>query len=86
MWAAEPKLEECKRLGFSVLIFLIVYAWLLLVGKKKIPRGGEGRTRLALGKSSDCNLEQERYSDVLGNILGPLNYDWPRLAPSHSGN
>ena len=25
MWAAEPKLEERKRLGFSVLIFLVVY-------------------------------------------------------------
>ena len=29
MWAAEPKLEERKRLGFRVLIFLIVYALLL---------------------------------------------------------
>jgi ubiquinol-cytochrome c reductase cytochrome c1 subunit len=36
MWAAEPKLEERKRLGFGVLIFLFVYALLLLVVKKKI--------------------------------------------------
>jgi cytochrome c1 len=36
MWAAEPKLEERKRLGFNVLIFLIVYAGLLLLVKKKI--------------------------------------------------
>jgi cytochrome c1 len=36
MWAAEPKLEERKRLGFRVLIFLIVYAGLLLLVKKKI--------------------------------------------------
>jgi ubiquinol-cytochrome c reductase cytochrome c1 subunit len=36
MWAAEPKLEERKRLGFGVLIFLIVYAGLLLLVKKKI--------------------------------------------------
>jgi ubiquinol-cytochrome c reductase cytochrome c1 subunit len=35
-WAAEPKLEERKRLGFRVLIFLIVYAGLLLLVKKKI--------------------------------------------------
>ena len=35
MWAAEPKLDERKRLGFSVLIFLIVYALLLIVAKKK---------------------------------------------------
>jgi ubiquinol-cytochrome c reductase cytochrome c1 subunit len=36
MWAAEPKLEERKRLGFRVLIFLIVYAVMLLLVKKKI--------------------------------------------------
>jgi ubiquinol-cytochrome c reductase cytochrome c1 subunit len=36
MWAAEPKLEERKRLGFRVLVFLIVYAGMLLVVKKKI--------------------------------------------------
>jgi ubiquinol-cytochrome c reductase cytochrome c1 subunit len=36
MWAAEPKLEERKRLGFGVLIFLSIYALLLLAVKKKI--------------------------------------------------
>ena len=36
MWAAEPKLEERKRLGFSVLIFLIVYAGCCFFVKKKI--------------------------------------------------
>ena len=36
MWAAEPKLEERKRLGFRVLIFLIVYAGMLLLVKKTI--------------------------------------------------
>ncbi|HEY8031374.1 MAG TPA: cytochrome c1 [Methylocella sp.] len=35
-WAAEPKLDERKRLGFRVLVFLIVYAGLLLLLKKKI--------------------------------------------------
>ncbi len=40
MWAAEPKLEERKRLGLSVLIFLIVYALLLLLVKKKILTAG----------------------------------------------
>ena len=35
IWAVEPKLDERKRLGFSVLIFLIVYALLLIVAKKK---------------------------------------------------
>ena len=36
MWAAEPKLEQRKRLGFRVLIFLVVYGGLLLLVKKKI--------------------------------------------------
>ena len=36
MWAAEPKLEERKRLGMRVLIFLIVYAGMLLLVKTKI--------------------------------------------------
>jgi cytochrome c1 len=35
-WAAEPKLEERKRLGFRVLIFLTLYAGMLLLVKKKI--------------------------------------------------
>jgi ubiquinol-cytochrome c reductase cytochrome c1 subunit len=36
MWASEPKLEERKRLGMSVLGFLSIYALLLFAAKKKI--------------------------------------------------
>lgn len=36
MWAAEPKLEERKRLGFRVLIYLGVFAGLLYLVKRKI--------------------------------------------------
>jgi cytochrome c1 len=36
MWAAEPKLEERKRLGFGVLIFLSIYALLFFAAKSKI--------------------------------------------------
>jgi cytochrome c1 len=36
MWAAEPKLEERKQLGFRVIIFLIVLAGLLYYTKKKV--------------------------------------------------
>jgi hypothetical protein len=72
MWAAEPKLEDRKRLGFRVLNFLIVYAGFLRLVKKKIWSRAKGRTRLALGRSSDGSLEQTRYSDVLGNTLGML--------------
>jgi cytochrome c1 len=36
MWAAEPKLEERKQLGFRVMVFLIVFAVLLGLTKKKI--------------------------------------------------
>jgi ubiquinol-cytochrome c reductase cytochrome b/c1 subunit len=36
MWAAEPKLDERKRLGFQVMIYLIVLAGLLYFTKKKL--------------------------------------------------
>jgi cytochrome c1 len=36
MWAAEPKLDQRKRLGFQVMIFLIVFAGLLYFTKKKV--------------------------------------------------
>ena len=36
MWAAEPHLEVRKRLGFQVMIFLIVFSGLLYVTKKKV--------------------------------------------------
>jgi len=36
MWAAEPKLEERKQLGFRVMIFLLVFASLLYFTKKKV--------------------------------------------------
>jgi cytochrome c1 len=36
MWTAEPKLEERKRTGFRVVIFLILFAGLLYYTKKKV--------------------------------------------------
>lgn len=36
MWAAEPKLEQRKAMGFRVTIFLIVFATLLFFVKKRI--------------------------------------------------
>ncbi|MCC2096395.1 MAG: cytochrome c1, partial [Hyphomicrobiales bacterium] len=36
MWAAEPKLEERKRTGFNVMIFLFVFAGLMFFTKKKV--------------------------------------------------
>ncbi|MDF2996517.1 MAG: cytochrome c1 [Xanthobacteraceae bacterium] len=36
MWLAEPHLEERKRLGFQVMLFLIVFAGLLYFTKKKV--------------------------------------------------
>jgi ubiquinol-cytochrome c reductase cytochrome b/c1 subunit len=36
MWAAEPHLETRKRIGFQVMIFLIVLAGLLYFTKKKV--------------------------------------------------
>jgi ubiquinol-cytochrome c reductase cytochrome b/c1 subunit len=36
MWTAEPKLDERKRLGFQVFVFLIVLTGLLYFSKKKV--------------------------------------------------
>jgi len=36
MWAAEPHLDARKRIGFQVMIFLVVFAGLLYFTKKKV--------------------------------------------------
>ena len=36
MWAAEPHMEARKRIGFQVIIFLLVFAGLLYFTKKKV--------------------------------------------------
>jgi cytochrome c1 len=38
-WAAEPHMEARKRIGFQVMIFLIVFAGLLYFVKKKVWSG-----------------------------------------------
>ncbi|MET0481941.1 MAG: cytochrome c1, partial [Aestuariivirgaceae bacterium] len=35
-WAGEPKMEERKRIGFQVMIFLAVFAVLLYLVKRRI--------------------------------------------------
>lgn len=39
MWAAEPKLEARKKMGLSVMLFLLVFAGLLYATKKKVWSG-----------------------------------------------
>ncbi len=36
MWAAEPKMEQRKRMGFEVLIFLIVLSGLLYLSYRRV--------------------------------------------------
>jgi ubiquinol-cytochrome c reductase cytochrome b/c1 subunit len=36
MWVAEPKLDQRKRLGLEVMIFLLVAAGLMYFVKKKV--------------------------------------------------
>ena len=36
MWAAEPHLDQRKRIGFQVIIFLIVFSGLLYFTKKRV--------------------------------------------------
>jgi cytochrome c1 len=35
-WSAEPKLEERKRIGFKVIIYLIILSFLLYFTNKRI--------------------------------------------------
>ena len=42
MWAAEPTLEARKRVGFQVMIFLVVFAGLLYFTKKRVWSKVEG--------------------------------------------
>jgi ubiquinol-cytochrome c reductase cytochrome b/c1 subunit len=36
MWAAEPHLEARKRIGFQVMIFLLILGGLMYFTKKKV--------------------------------------------------
>lgn len=36
MWAAEPKLEQRKQLGFKVIIFLLIFAGLVYASKRRV--------------------------------------------------
>lgn len=38
-WAAEPKLDQRKRTGFNALVFLVIFAALLLYTKRKVWAG-----------------------------------------------
>lgn len=50
MWAAEPHLVERKRLGFQVMIFLIVFAGLLYFTKRKVWHEVEAPREVAHGQ------------------------------------
>ena len=36
MWAAEPHLEDRKQTGFSVMVFLVLFAGLVYLTKRKV--------------------------------------------------
>jgi len=50
MWAAEPHMEQRKRVGFQVIIFLIVFAGLMYFTKKKVWHEVEAPTEAARGQ------------------------------------
>ena len=94
MWAAEPHLEARKRIGFQVIIFLLVLSGLLYFTKKKVWRRGraEPGERVARAGSmpadvATCNrMRQPRRGRhepmtkcVLGIIGGSGIYDLPGL-------
>jgi cytochrome c1 len=50
MWAAEPHLEDRKRMGLQVMVFLLVFAGLLYLTKKKIWEEAEKPAEIARGQ------------------------------------
>jgi cytochrome c1 len=50
MWTAEPHLEARKRIGFQVMTFLIVFAVLMWLTKKKVWHQVEAPTEAARGQ------------------------------------
>ena len=36
MWTAEPKMEERKRMGIKVILFLLVFTGVLYAAKRKV--------------------------------------------------
>jgi ubiquinol-cytochrome c reductase cytochrome b/c1 subunit len=51
MWTAEPHLEDRKRLGMTVMIFLVVFAGLLYLTKRKVWREVEMPSELGRGQT-----------------------------------
>ena len=54
MWAAEPKLDQRKRLGFQVFIFLIVLTGLLYFTKKKVWHDVHSPAKWLDGQAAGC--------------------------------
>ena len=87
MWAAEPHMMARKRIGFQVMIFLIVLAGLLYFTKKKVWSACTERARnlLTLGprlgplRFCEQELRRTMTKAVLGIIGGSGIYDLPGL-------
>jgi ubiquinol-cytochrome c reductase cytochrome b/c1 subunit len=50
MWAAEPHMEARKRIGFQVMVFLIIFAGLMFFTKKKVWKEVEAPAEAARGQ------------------------------------
>jgi ubiquinol-cytochrome c reductase cytochrome b/c1 subunit len=50
MWTAEPHLEARKRIGFQVMVFLLIFAFLLYFTKKKVWKEVEAPSEAARGQ------------------------------------
>ena len=50
MWASEPHLEARKRIGFQVMLFLLIFAGLLYFTKKKVWKTAEAPAERARGQ------------------------------------
>ena len=81
MWAAEPKLDQRHRVGFQVIIFLIVLAGLLYFTKKKVWHEVEAPRETAearIRRRRDLAFRSETH--VKGPAAGPIEA-MPCLVP-----
>ena len=88
-WTAEPHLEARKRLGFQVVIFLLVLSGLLYFGIWLVARGGFGFGDVRFAPLVGAATAAHSWSlliwaMLLGSILGAL-YGVVRLARRRAG-
>ena len=67
-WASDPKMEERKRMGFGVLVFLVVLSGLLFAAYRKVV-GGPSLGSVTPGSGHSCRHQ------VCNPLIRALSHD-----------